>query len=405
MMTKYFYMAFEAITLNKVRAFLTTLGIIIGVFSVIVMISLGQASQAYITNQVQGLGAGVLIITPGNPKTQSFGPPGINTTKTITIDDADILETIPGILYVSPNVFIQSVIYFNKNNAPGTVIGTNPNVIQARGFSISKGRFYTDQESRSGSKVIVLGMKVANELFKKTLDDPVGSKVKIGEQRYRIIGVLQEQGSGLFGSVDDQSFMPATTFQQTVKSGKGLNSIFIKVKSEDLLPIVSQKIQAILRYRHAIRQDEDDDFKIQTQAELLKTVSVITQVFTLLLAGIAAISLIVGGIGIMNIMLVSVTERTREIGIRKAVGAKRKDILIQFLIESASISLIGGTVGIFLGLGVTRIITGFANLPFIVSPIAVGGAFVFSAGVGIFFGIYPANKASKLDPVDALKYE
>ncbi len=405
MLIKYFYMAFEAITLNKVRAFLTTLGIIIGVFSVIVMISLGQASQSYITDQVKGLGAGVLIVTPGNPKTQSFGPPGINTTKTITTDDAEILETISGILYVSPNVFIQSIIYFNKNTTAGSIIGTNPNVIQARGFTIGKGRFYNDQETRSGSKVIVLGIKVANELFKKSLSDPVGSKVKIGEQRYKVIGVLQEQGSGLFGSVDDQSFMPTTTFQQTIKSGKGLNSIFVKVKSEDLLPIVSDKIKSVLRYRHAIRVEEEDDFKIQTQAELLKTVGVVTQVFTLLLAGIASISLIVGGIGIMNIMLVSVTERTREIGVRKAVGAKRKDILIQFLIESASISLVGGTVGIFLGLGVTKVITNFAKLPFIISPTAVIWAFVFSAGVGIFFGIYPANKASKLDPVDALRYE
>jgi putative ABC transport system permease protein len=403
--TKYFLMAFEAITLNKVRAFLTTLGIIIGVFSVIVMISLGQASQEYITNQVKGLGAGVLIITPGNPKTQSFGPPGINTTKTITIDDAKIIESITGVLYVSPNVFIQSIISFNKSTSPGMIIGTDPNVIQARGFSIDKGRFYTDQESRSGSRVIVLGVKIANELFKNSLDEPINSKIKINDQRYRVIGILKEQGSGLFGSVDDQSFMPTTTFQQTVKSGDGLNSIFVKVKSEDLLPIVQQKIQTTLRYRHSIRTDEDDDFKIQTQAELLKTVGVITQVFTLLLAGIAAISLIVGGIGIMNIMLVSVTERTREIGVRKAVGAKRKDILIQFLIESASISLVGGTVGIILGLGLTKIITSFAKLPFVVSPIAVIGAFLFSAGVGIFFGLYPANKASKLDPVDALRYE
>lgn len=398
-------MAFEAITLNKVRAFLTTLGIIIGVFSVIVMISLGQASQEYITDQVKGLGAGVLIITPGNPKTQSFGPPGINTTKTITIDDAKIIESINGVLYVSPNVFIQSIMSFNKNTTPATIIGTNPNVIQARGFSISKGRFYTDQETRSGAKVIVLGTKLSSELFKKSLSEPINSKVKINDQRYRVIGVLQEQGSGLFGSVDDQSFMPTTTFQQTVKSGDGLNSIFVKVQSEDLLPIVQQKIQTILRYRHAIRADEDDDFKIQTQAELLKTVGVVTQVFTFLLAGIAAISLVVGGIGIMNIMLVSVTERTREIGVRKAVGAKRKDILIQFLIESASISLVGGTIGIIFGLGLTKIITNFAKLPFVVSPTAVIGAFLFSAGVGIFFGLYPANKASKLDPVDALRYE
>lgn len=405
MFSKYFLMAFEAIFLNKIRAFLTTLGIIIGVFSVIVMISLGQASQAYITNQVKGLGAGVLIITPGNPKTQSFGPPGVNTTQTITIDDANILETLPGVLYVSPNVFIQNLITYNKTSVPSSIIGSNSNVVQARGFSIDKGRFYTDQENRSASRVIVLGKKLADELFKKSLTDPISSKVKINDQRYKIIGILKEQGSGLFGSVDDQAFMPTTTFQQSIKKGNGLNSIFIKAQSENLLPVLQEKIKTILRYRHSIRPDEDDDFKIQTQAELLKTVSIITQVFTLLLAGIAAISLIVGGIGIMNIMLVSVTERTREIGVRKAVGAKRKDILIQFLIESSSISLVGGFIGILLGLGVTKLITNFAKLPFVVSPFAVIGAFVFSAGVGIFFGLYPANKASKLDPVEALRYE
>lgn len=405
MFGKYFSMAFEALFLNKVRSFLTTLGIIIGVFSVIVMISLGQASQSYITDQVKGLGAGVLIVTPGNPKTQSFRPPGLSTAKTLTTDDAKALENVPGTLYVSPNIFIQTIMSFDRNTVGAMIVGTSPNIQQARGLKVGKGRFYTDQEARTGAKVIVLGTKLANDLFKKTLSQPLGSKIKVDKQSYRIVGILEEQGSGMFGSVDDQAFMPTKTFQQTIKGGKGLNSIFIKITSEYLLPISQERIHTLLRYRHSIREDEEDDFKIQTQAELLQTVSMITNVFTLLLAGIAAISLIVGGIGIMNIMLVSVTERTREIGVRKAVGAQRKDILIQFLIESGTISLLGGTLGILLGLGVTKIITKFANLPFIISPTAVIGAFAFSAGVGIFFGLYPANKASKLDPVDALRYE
>jgi putative ABC transport system permease protein len=405
MLNKYFSMAFEAIFLNKVRSFLTTLGIIIGVFSVIVMISLGQASQEYITEQVKGLGAGVLIITPGNPKTQSFGPPGLTTAKTLTLDDAKALENIPGTLFVSPNIFMMTVLGFDRNTTGGAVLGSSPNIQQARGFKVGKGRFFTDQEARTGTRVIVLGVKVANELFKKSLAEPLGSKIKIDKQRFRVIGVLEEQGSGLFGSVDDQAFMPTKTFQQTMKSGKGLNSIFLKVKAEELLPLTQKSVHTLLRYRHAIRENEEDDFKIQTQAEILKTVGVITQVFTFLLAGIAAISLIVGGIGIMNIMLVSVTERTREIGVRKAVGATRRDILFQFLIESGTISLAGGTVGIISGLLVTKVVTNLARLPFVVSPAAVIGAFLFSAGVGIFFGLYPANKASKLDPVDALRYE
>ncbi|PKL77960.1 MAG: multidrug ABC transporter substrate-binding protein [Candidatus Melainabacteria bacterium HGW-Melainabacteria-1] len=404
-MDRYFRMAFEALVLNKVRSFLTTLGIIIGVFSVIVMIGLGQASQSYITDQIKGLGAGVLIITPGNPKMSSTGPPGVNTAKTVDLDDAAAIENLPGIAYVSPNVFLQLTMKFERHSVPAAVLGTNPNVLEARGLKVGQGRFFTEQEARSGTQVIVLGKSLAETLFDRTLSEPLGSKVRINNQRYRVIGILAEQGSGIFGSVDDQAFMPTKTFQQTLKSGKGLNSLIIKVQREQLLPLVSDQARNLLRYRHALRPDEEDDFRIQTQAELLSTVSTVTQVFTFLLAGIAAISLVVGGIGIMNIMLVSVTERTREIGVRKALGATRRAILIQFLIEAATLSLTGGAVGIGLGLLVTKIATQAVNLPFVFSLAAVIGAFAFSAFVGIFFGIYPANKASRLDPVDALRYE
>lgn len=404
-MSKFFNMAFEALLINKVRAFLTMLGIIIGVFSVIVMIGFGQSSQAYITNQVKGLGAGVLLITPGNPKAQSGGPPGVNTSKTLTLDDAVALENLSGVLYVSPNVFTQTVVKFQRNTLPAAILGSNPNIIEARGFKIERGRFFTEQEARSAAPVIVIGAKLAQDLFDDTLSEALGSKLRIENQRYRIIGTLEEQGSGIFGSVDDQAFMPTKTFQNTLKAGKGLNSIFLKVQDEKLLPIIETQARTILRYRHGIREDEEDDFKVQTQAELLETVETVTQVFTFLLAGIAAISLIVGGIGIMNIMLVSVTERTREIGVRKAVGANRRDILVQFLIEASTISLVGGSIGIVLGLLVTRVVTQAVNLPFVVSQWSIIGGFLFSAGVGIFFGIYPANKASKLDPVDALRYE
>lgn len=403
MFGKYFSMAFEALFLNKVRSFLTTLGIIIGVFSVIVMISLGQSSQSFITDQVKGLGAGVLIIQPGSPKNQS-GPPG-STVKTLTIDDAKVLETIPGTLYVSPNIFIMSLMTYGKNIVGGTVLGTSQNIQQANNLLIAKGRFFTEQESRTGVKVIVLGSKLASDLFKNTIEEPLNAKVKIDKQRFRVIGVLEEKGTGITGAVDDRAYMPTRTFQQTLKRGKDVYSIIMKLKSDELLPLARERVRSILRYRHAIREKEEDDFKIQTQAELLETVRVVTNVFTILLAGIAAISLIVGGIGIMNIMLVSVTERTREIGVRKAVGAKRIDILIQFLIESATISIIGGTIGMILGFTITMLVTRMAKLPFIISPVAVFGAFAFSAGVGIFFGLYPANKASKLDPVEALRYE
>ncbi len=404
--SKYFGMAFEALVLNKVRSALTMLGMIIGVFSVIVMIGMGQGSQAYITEQVRGLGAGVLIVTPGNPKTQkSFGPPGTTTAMTLTLNDARALESIPGISYVSPNAFIQAVLKVDKNAVGGMVLGTSPSLAVARGFKLRSGRFFNDQEARTGARVIVLGRKLAQDLFVNTLREPLGDKVRIEGQRFRVIGVLEEQGGGLFGSTDEQAIMPTRTFQSLLKGGERINSIFIKSGSDELLPVLQNQVSTILRQRHAIRPDEDSDFKIQTQSELLSTIGVVTSAFTILLAGIAAISLLVGGIGIMNIMLVSVTERTREIGIRKALGARHRDILAQFLLESATISLAGGTLGILLGLLATFSVARLVQLPFVFSSLAVCGAFVFSAAVGVFFGAYPANQAARLDPVDALRYE
>jgi len=403
-------MAIEAIFINKVRSFLTTLGIIIGVFSVIVMIGFGQASQAYITDQVKGLGAGVLIVTPGNPKAQSFGPPGVNTTKTLTIDDAESLESISEIRYVSPNAFVQTLVKNENNNIPAIVIGTHPNVQQARGLTIQKGRFFTLQEAKSASKVIVLGYKLAQDLFNKTIHNPLGAKIKIENQRYRVIGILEPQGSGLFGSVDDQAFMPTKTFQQGVRAGKNLNSIFIKVKSEDLLAVTEKKVISRLRFLHKIREDEEDDFKVQTQAELLKTVSVVTQVFTFLLAGIAAISLLVSGIGIMNIMLVSVIERTKEIGLRRAVGATSGDILKQFLTEALLLTFCGAVFGLLLGAGgayvASLILDGqFDRWKFSLPLGSVSAALGVAVLTGLGFGTYPAWRASRLKPIEALKYE
>ncbi len=401
----YFSIAFEALALNKVRSALTMLGIIIGVFSVIVMIGLGQGSQAYITDQVKGLGAGVLIVTPGNPKTQSgFGPP-IGQAQSLRIPDALALETIPGVTFVSPQNFAQTIVEVGKNAIGGQIVGTSPNVQGVRGIKVTDGRFFSDQEWRTGARVIVLGARLSRELFKNTLTQPLGAKVKIGEQRFRVIGLLAGSSGAALGSTDDQGYIPTRAMQSIIDTGDRLVSIMIKVDNEALLPVVEDQAKRILRTRHGIRPDEDDDFKVQTQADVLQTVSMVTNAFTVLLAGIAAISLLVGGIGIMNIMLVSVTERTREIGIRKAVGAKTGAILRQFLIESATLSLAGGTIGILLGLGATWAITRFAALPFVLSPAALFGAFVFSAAVGVFFGAYPAAKAARLDPVEALRYE
>jgi putative ABC transport system permease protein len=404
MIDKLLVVAWDALRANKVRSALTMLGIIIGVMSVVVLISLGQASQAYITQQVQGLGASVLILTPGNPKQGGFGG-GVGGAQTLTLDDVKVIEQVPGVTDVTPSASIGTTLKIGNQSTATTVIGSVPNILQVQSVKLGQGRFFTEQEARQGRRVAVIGHKIYQEQFLDQRLDPATDSMKIEGQRYRIVGILAEQGSSAFGSIDSQLIIPIATFQQNLKGGKRLNSVMVKAGSEKYLPMVQEQVRELLRSRHKLGRRDDDDFKIQTQAEVLATVGTITSVFTGLLAGIAAISLLVGGIGIMNIMLVSVRERTREIGLRKAVGAKHRDILTQFLIESASLSLAGGLIGIAVGVLLSWIATRAVNLPTILSPLAILGSFAFSAAVGIFFGLYPANKAAKLDPVDALRFE
>jgi putative ABC transport system permease protein len=402
----YVAIAFEALVLNKARSALTMLGIIIGVFAVIVMIGLGQGSQAYVTNQVKGLGAGVLVVTPGNPKTQrGFGGGGLTGAQTLKLNDALALQGLPGVRFVSPQNFFQGLVTVGKTSVGAQVVGTSPNAQGVRGLRIAEGRFFTDAEWRTGAKVIVIGPSLARELFKETLTAPLDTRVRIGEQRFRVVGVLQGSTGAALGSTDDLGFIPTRAMQSLTDTGDRLLSILVKAEADELLPVLQDQVRQVLRSRHALRPGDDDDFKIQSQADILATVTVVTGAFTVLLAGIAAISLLVGGIGIMNIMLVSVTERTREIGVRKAVGARTGAILRQFLLESATVSLAGGTIGIVLGLLAIWAVTTYARLPFVFSPLALLGAFGFSAAVGVFFGAYPALKAARLDPVEALRYE
>jgi putative ABC transport system permease protein len=378
------------------------LGIVIGVLSVIVLIGLGQASQAYITNQVQGLGAGMLMVTPGGPKGQgALG--GTTAGLTLTVSDAKALEDVPGVTQVAPTSFVSQILKVGKTTVGGQVMGTTPFLAGLQGFELAEGRFFNEQEARTGARVIVLGDRLAKDLFAGRLEPALGAKVQLEQQRLRVIGVLAAQGG--ISKNDANAYIPIRTFQSGLREGDYVNVIYLRAASDAALEPVKQRVGEVLRQRHGIRADEEDDFSLQTMAELLKTITVVTQGFTVLLAGIAALSLLVGGVGIMNIMLVSVTERTREIGVRKALGAKRRDIMIQFLIEGATISLAGGTIGIALGLALTWAITRAASLPFVLSPEAVIGGFAFSAAVGIFFGLYPANKAASLAPVDALRYE
>jgi len=401
----YFAMSFEALTLNKARSALTMLGIIIGVFAVIVMIGLGQGTQAYVTNQVKGLGAGVLVVTPGNPKTQRGFGGGVGAAQTLKLPDALALQAIPGVRFVSPQNFFQGLLSVGKTSVGAQIVGTSPNIVDVRGLKMAQGRFFQESEWRSGARVVVLGPRLAKDLFAGSLVDPVDARISMGEQRFRVVGIMAGSTGAALGSTDELAFIPTRAMQSLVDTGDRLVSILVKVESDELLLGVDEQIRRILRQRHGLRPGDDDDFKIATQADILATVTVVTGAFTVLLAGIAAVSLLVGGIGIMNIMLVSVTERTREIGVRKAVGARTGAILRQFLLESGTLSLAGGTIGIVLGLAAIYAITRVAGLPFVFSGVALAGAFLFSGTVGIFFGAYPALKAARLDPVDALRYE
>ncbi|MEB3223128.1 MAG: ABC transporter permease [Candidatus Sericytochromatia bacterium] len=402
----YAAIAFEALVLNKARSLLTMLGVIIGVFAVVVMIGLGQGSQAYVTNQVKGLGAGVLVVTPGNPRTQrGFGGGGLSGAQTLRLNDALAVQGLPGVRFASPQNFYQGLISIGRTSVGAQVIGTSPNAQGVRGLRLGDGRFFSDQEWRTGARVIVLGPSLARELFRETLTPPLDSRVRIGDQRFRVVGVLQGSTGAALGSTDDLGFIPTRAMQSLSDTGDRLLSILIKAESDEQLPGLLEQVRHVLRTRHGLRADDEDDFKIQSQADILATVTVVTGAFTVLLAGIAAISLLVGGIGIMNIMLVSVTERTREIGVRKAVGAKTGAILRQFLLEAGTVSLAGGTIGIVAGLLTIWAVTSYARLPFVFSPLALVGAFGFSAAVGVFFGAYPAAKAARLDPVEALRYE
>ncbi|MEB3327797.1 MAG: ABC transporter permease, partial [Candidatus Sericytochromatia bacterium] len=280
----YVAIALEALVLNKARSALTMLGIIIGVFAVIVMIGLGQGSQAYVTNQVKGLGAGVLVVTPGNPKTQrGFGGGGLAGAQTLKLNDALALQGLPGVRFVSPQNFFQGLVSVGKTSVGAQVVGTSPNVQGVRGLRIAQGRFFTDAEWRTGAKVIVIGPSLARELFKETLALPLETRVRIGEQRFRVVGVLQGSTGAALGSTDDLGFIPTRAMQSLTDTGDRLVSILVKAEADELLPGLQDQLRQVLRTRHALRPGDDDDFKIQSQADILATVTVVTGAFTVLL--------------------------------------------------------------------------------------------------------------------------
>ena len=399
--------ALRALMVNKMRSILTMLGIIIGVSAVIAMIAVGSGAKARIAEQIASMGSNLLIVLSGS-STSGGMRWGSGTVPTLTVDDSKaILSEVPAVKYVAPNLQgVAQVVYGNQNWST-SVNGTTPEVLDIREWPIVSGRPFTQQDVDGATKVCLLGKTVVDNLFGGI--DPVGQIIRIKKVPFTVVGVLGSKGQTTFGQdQDDTIFVPLTTAQKRLFGMQFpgmVRVIAVQAKEPELMKEAEDQINALLRQRHRIQPSQDNDFTVRNLTEVMASAQQSANVMSLLLGAIASISLIVGGIGIMNIMLVSVTERTREIGIRVAVGAKSKDILLQFLIESLVLSLIGGILGITIGIGGTYILSSFTQWPTLLSIQAIFLAFFFAGSVGVFFGFYPARKASLLDPIEALRYE
>jgi putative ABC transport system permease protein len=407
--------AIRALSANKLRALLTMLGIIIGVAAVISLMSVGRGAQAAVTDQIQGLGTNLLFIRPGS--TQQGGiRAGQGSAQTLSLEDAQTIATdVDSVAGVAPEIGGGAQLVAAGQNWSTRITGTTEDYPDVRNFHVADGDFFTRQQVDSRSAVVVLGSAVAQNLFGDL--SPVGESVRIsvggrGGVCFRVIGVMETKGGSGQGNQDDQVFVPLTAYQtrltptRTVRGSFQVSTINVEVADAKLMDQATQDIGAVLRQRHRVTQD---DFTIQSQADYLQTAAQVTGIMTILLGAIAGISLVVGGIGIMNIMLVSVTERTREIGIRKAIGARRRDILLQFLVEAAVVSSLGGLIGMAIGIGLAHLLSGIPlngqKLTTLVTPDAVILSVTVSAAVGLFFGIYPATRAARLRPIEALRYE
>ena len=399
--------ALESLSANKLRSGLTILGIVIGVGAVIAMLAVGQGAQNSITSTINGIGVNLLFVTPGNRQVQ------LRNIQPLTIDDANALNdpiNAPDVAAVAPVVSVEATAALGRNTDSPNVSGVTANFQSVRNVTLIDGSWITDQQVTQLASVAVIGTDVADNLF-GTRDNLIGQEIRLNNQPFRIIGVKTPQGGSSFGSADDVVYVPITT-AQTRLSNRGrqrVNMIFVSATSSDTINQAVNEVSQILRTRHRTALGADD-FTVTSQQDILSTAQSVTGTLTIFLGGVAGISLLVGGIGIMNIMLVSVTERTREIGLRKALGARKRDILIQFLTESALLSLMGGIIGIGLGWVISAIVgrvasSGGNTLTPVIGANAILLATVFSTAVGLFFGLYPANRAASLVPVEALRYE
>ncbi len=394
-------LAVSRLAAARLRAVLTMLGIIIGVGSIVALVAVAQGATSGITNRIQSLGTNLLTVQPGSA-TSGFVRQGAGSATTLTLGDAEAIAALAGVAAVAPQVSTQAVVIAGDKNTTTSVVGTTADYLAVRTYEIWQGSFLTEVANQESLRVAVLGSTTADDLGLGK--DAIGREILVGRIPFRVVGILQAKGTSGTSSQDDQVLVPISTAQRYFVAGTRVRSIAVSVASAGAIELTKARLKAVLQERHGTN-GTNDDFNIADQAQLLDTFSSVTGLLTLLLAGIASISLVVGGIGIMNIMLVSVRERTREIGIRKAVGARGSDVLLQFLVEALVLSLMGGLIGIVVGVAASAAIAAVAGWGFSFSPLTVVVAVGFSLIVGVVFGVWPARQAARLDPITALRYE
>ncbi len=393
-----------ALRRNPMRTLLTMLGVIIGVGCVVAMVAIGQGATSAIQSQIGALGTNFLIIFSGSRSAGGVRH-GTGSVQTLTVDDSTAIEKeCPSVAVAEPGVRTGAQLVYGNQNWFSSIQGSGQNFPIVRAWAVGKGAYFTEEDVKAGTKVVVLGATVVDNLFGDA--NPVGEIIRVKGIPFRVIGVLDRKGGSMMGQdQDDIVCMPYTTAQKRLMGITHIQTIMVSAISPAHIDKAIDEISQLLRQRHRIGRGQDDDFMIRSQQEIASTATQMTGVLTMLLGAIASVSLLVGGIGIMNIMLVSVTERTREIGVRRALGARRSDIRTQFLIESSLISGLGGAAGIGIGIAIARMVSRLGGWPTLVNPHIVLMAFLFAGLIGIFFGLYPAAKAARLDPIEALRYE
>ena len=398
-----FLMAWASLIANKMRSILTMLGIIIGVAAVIALVSIGNGVKQDIQNSISSLGSNLLMVMPGAPRTPGVRP-SAGSMKSLKVSDYEAISKLDGVKAASPMTNGSYVVIYQNKNWTTSVSGVSYNYLDVNNWSMKSGRFLSEKNVQNRERVAVVGKTVVKNLFGD--EDPVGAEIRVKNIPFRIIGVLNSKGSGAMGNdQDDMVIIPYTTAMERVEGVDYLRMIYVVGKDENGIDRLQSDIENLLRVRHGIKDTNLDDFNIQNMNSIMETMEETTGTLTLFLGAVAAISLVVGGIGIMNIMLVSVTERTREIGVRKALGATYSVIVTQFLIEAVVISLMGGIIGIIFGIGSSKLIGMASGMSTVISIPTIVMSFAFSMAIGLIFGIYPARKAAKLNPIDALHYE